>query len=241
MNYAAIVLVLLVGLMSGSMVWADGSRDRVKAAIESLTGSQLSEEAIERSTVDGIFVVNINGDVYHATMSGDVLLVGEAFDIARGVSLNDEISNRAISAAVSGFSPADMIMFTASDKQRHVTVFTDIDCGYCRRFHQEVPELTAAGLEVRYVAFPRSGIGTASYDKIVTVWCSDDPQDAMTQAKAGRSLSPLSCENPVAEQYQAGVAGGVRGTPTLVLDDGTVIGGYLPAEELLARIGLTDS
>ncbi len=241
MKCKALALSLLLILSVSGTAGADSDADQIKSAIESLVGSALPEDAVEQSKIPGIYVAYINGSVYHAYLQDDILLIGEAFDLVNGVSLNEEISNRGVSEAISQLSVDDMVVFAAQDTKRHITVFTDIDCGYCRRFHREVPALNAAGLEVRYVAFPRSGIDTSSYDKIVTVWCSDNPQQAMTQAKSGTSLEPLTCTNPVADQYQAGVAGGVRGTPTLVVDDGTVIGGYLPAEQLLTRIGLPGS
>lgn len=241
MKFVTIILALFFTLASSNVLLADENADQIKSAIESLTGSALLDEAVTQSDTPGVYVVYINAAVYHATLIDGILLVGEAFDLEKGVSLNDEITNRGVREAVNSIEPNEMVVFAAMNPKRYVTVFTDIDCRYCRRFHQEVPTLTAAGLEVRYVAFPRSGVGTASYDKIVTVWCSDDPQKAMTEAKSGISLDPLSCENPVAEQYYSGVEAGVQGTPTLVLDDGTVIGGYLPAEQLLARIGLIES
>lgn len=241
MKYATTALAILMTLTANSIAFADGSRDEVKVAIESLIGSELPDAAVVESATDGVYVIDISGTIYHALVKDSVLLIGEAFDLVRGVSLNEEISNRGISAAVSELSSENMIIFAANDKKRHVTVFTDIDCSYCRRFHQEVPALNDAGLEVRYVAYPRAGIGSSSYDKIVTVWCSDNPQQAMTRSKAGEVLPVLSCTNPVADHFQAGVDGGVRGTPTLVLDDGSVIGGFLPANELLIRIGLKGS
>ena len=241
MKRIALVTTLLVGLLAEGLAYADDHTSEIKVAIESLVGSALPADAIEESAVPGMFVAHINGSVYHALLKDGILLIGEAFDLVRGVSLNEEITNRGVSDAVTRLSPDEMIVFSAQNTKRYITVFTDIDCGYCRRFHREIPALNAAGLEIRYVAFPRSGIDTASYDKYVTVWCSEDPQQAMTQAKGGVALESQSCSNPVAAQYQAGVKGGVRGTPTLVVDDGTVIGGYLPAEQLLARIGLSGS
>ncbi len=239
MKYATTIMTWVTGLLFLHSSWAADAQEEIKSALESLMGSALSGDVIEPSNVPGIYIININGSIYHALLQDQILLIGEAFDLERGVSLNDEINNQAIGAAVSDISLVDMIVFAAHEKKRHMTVFTDIDCGYCRRFHQEVPVLNAAGLEVRYMAFPRAGIGSSSYEKIVTVWCSEDPQQAMTSSKAGQYLEPLTCQNPVAKQYMIGQESGVRGTPTLVLDDGTVIGGYLPAEDLLVRIGLS--
>ncbi len=241
MKRIALISALLISLLAGSSAVAEDEAGQIKAAIESLVGSTLPADAIEASATPGIYVAFINGSVYHAVLQDGVLLIGEAFDLAKGVSLNDEITNRSVRDAASQLSPDELIVFTAANAKRYITVFTDIDCRYCRRFHQEVPALNAAGLEIRYAAFPRSGVDTASYDKYVTVWCSDDPQQAMTQAKGGVTLAPQTCSNPVADQYQVGVKGGIRGTPTLVVDDGTVIGGYLPAEQLLARLGMSGS
>lgn len=241
MKLISIALAILIGLTQTGAILADDGKSELRAAVESLIGDQLSDDAISESQTPGLYVVFIRGAVYHAILRDGVLLVGEAFDLEKGISLNDEITNRSVSQAALRLSERDMIVFPAAEPKRYVVVFTDIDCQYCRRFHQEVPALTAAGLEVRYAAFPRSGVGTSSYDKYVTVWCSEDPLQAMTQAKSGIVLAPQNCTNPVAEQYQVGVDGGVRGTPTLVFDDGTVIGGYVPAEQLLERIGLSSS
>ena len=91
------------------------------------------------------------------------------------------------------------------------------------------------------MAFPRAGVESESYNKIVNVWCSDDQQKAMTDAKNGVKLPAASCTNPIADQYRQGVQAGINGTPTLVLDDGTMIGGYVPANELLSRVGLSSN
>jgi len=104
-----------------------------------------------------------------------------------------------------------------------------------------VSDVVAAGVQVRYLAFPRAGVGSKSYDKYVSVWCSDDQQSSLTTAKAGGSVPSASCDNPVEESYKLGQQVGVRGTPTIVLDDGTVTPGYVPHKELLKRMGVTDS
>ena len=119
-----------------------------------------------------------------------------------------------------------------------ITVFTDIDCGYCRKLHREVPELNRLGIAVRYLAYPRAGIGSESYNKAVSAWCSDNPQIALTQAKAGKEIEKKTCANPVAAQYAMGSDFGVTGTPAVIYEDGTLQAGYLPAAELARRLGI---
>ena len=131
-----------------------------------------------------------------------------------------------------------MIVYGPENPKRYVTVFTDIDCGYCRKLHNEVPELNAAGIQVRYLAFPRAGIGSNSHNKYVSVWCNDDPQASLTKAKSGRPVAKATCENPIAETYRLGQQIGVRGTPMIIYDDGKITPGYLPSKELIKRLGL---
>jgi thioredoxin-related protein len=132
----------------------------------------------------------------------------------------------------------EMIIYASPGNSRHITVFTDIDCGYCRKLHAEVPALNASGVDVRYVAFPRAGVGSNSFKKYVTVYCAGDPKKALTEAKMGIVMDPESCKNPVEKNYEIGKQLAVKGTPMIVIDDGTVVSGYLTARKLLRRMKL---
>lgn len=238
MKFWKSIIGILFALSISGEVYADEQLEKARDAVQSLIGSQITLDSFEASIVPGVYEATLSNSLYYVYVVGDYVVIGDAYNVSRGVSLKEEKLQAKISELVNSADTNKMIVFSAQQTKRHVTVFTDIDCGYCRRFHREVPALTEAGLEVRYMAFPRSGIGSSSYDKIVTVWCSDDQQTAMTQAKSGEKLPPLTCENPVADHFMAGSQAGVNGTPTLVMDDGTLIGGFLPAEALLTRIGL---
>ena len=134
----------------------------------------------------------------------------------------------------------DMIIFSPKGETRaHINVFTDITCGYCRKLHQEVPELNRRGVEVRYLAYPRTGLGTPGYSQLVTAWCSKDRRSALTQLKNGVQVPPQSCpDNPVSAQFDLGQAVGVRGTPALVTAEGELIPGYQSADQLMVTLGL---
>ncbi len=133
----------------------------------------------------------------------------------------------------------EMVVFSPTGTTRtHVSVFTDIDCGYCRKLHQEVDQINALGIEVRYLAYPRAGMGTPSAEKIITAWCADNRNDAMTALKAGQQVPMASCSNPVANQIELGRQVGVSGTPAIVTADGRLLPGYMPAQDLAEAIGL---
>ena len=134
--------------------------------------------------------------------------------------------------AINNLGEDSMIVFSPEKVKHTITVFTDIDCGYCRKLHNEMAEYNKHGIEVRYMAYPRAGIDSDSYKKAVSVWCAEDRKAAMTRAKNGDSVTEKNCDNPVAEQFKLGSMMGVRGTPALVLENGQIAPGYIPAARL---------
>jgi thiol:disulfide interchange protein DsbC len=133
-----------------------------------------------------------------------------------------------------------MIIFSPQGEPRaHITVFTDVSCFYCQKLHKEVPELNKRGVEVRYLAYPRSGLDSPGYRQLVTAWCATDRQDTLTRLKGKESVPENVCaDNPVAAQYELGQQLGVRGTPAMVTEDGTLIPGYQSADDLMVTLGL---
>ena len=160
-------------------------------------------------------------------------LSGDLIDLDAGANLTEDARKSGRKAVIDGLDKAGMVIFSPSDPVTSITVFTDTECGYCVRLHNEMDQLLAGGVEVRYLGYPRAGVQSASYDTLVSVWCSDDPQQAMTDAKSGRAVDPRSCQTDIAQHMQAAEGVGVRGTPTIVLEDGKTIPGYVPAGELI--------
>ena len=132
---------------------------------------------------------------------------------------------------------ADRIVYSPVGAAKYkVVVLTDVECGYCRKFHNDLAEYTKRGIEVQYLAFPRAGLGSPDYRKMVSVWCADDRRKALTDAKNDRAVPPRTCKTPVDMQYNAGQRMGLEGTPMLLTTDGEFLGGYLPPDVLLQRM-----
>ena len=127
---------------------------------------------------------------------------------------------------------SDMVVFAPEEPKTHITVFTDVDCGYCRKLHSEVEQLNNLGIEVRYMAFPRGGMQSPAAQVMQSVWCADNRQQAMTSAKQGKTVEEVTCTNPVAQEYELGKQLGVQGTPAIFLANGVMIPGYQPAQQL---------
>ncbi|MNC33572.1 Thiol:disulfide interchange protein DsbC precursor [compost metagenome] len=131
-----------------------------------------------------------------------------------------------------------MVVYPAKGETKsHITVFTDTTCPYCHKLHAEVPELNRRGIEVRYVAFPRQGLGSPGDEQLQAVWCSSDRKAALDKMIDGKEIKAAKCANPVSKQFQLGQSIGVNGTPAIVLEDGQVIPGYQPAPQV-AKLAL---
>jgi len=196
------------------------------------------------SPMPGVYEVQVtNGPILFVHEQGEYLFEGGLLKVSESGIVDTMEERKAIKRrdVFAARSTDDMIIFKPEGESKAImNVFTDVDCGYCRKFHQEVPELNAMGIEVRYLAFPRAGIPSGSYDKIAKAWCAEDQQDALTKVKSGHSVDVEVCEdNPVAEQYAFGTQLGVTGTPAIILMDGTLIPGYQPAKKFAEVLGLT--
>ena len=199
-------------------------------------------QSIAPAPVAGLYAVALDdGTILYATEDGQHLLAGDLYEISTSGLRNRSEDVRSVRrlSLLEAVPEDEMIIFPATGERLGVVnVFTDVDCGFCQKLHQEVPALNRMGIEVRYLAFPRAGVGSNAFDKIVSAWCASDPKAALTRLKAGEPVEPKRCVNPVADQYRLGQQLGVRGTPALFLEDGRYLPGYLPADALAAEMGL---
>lgn len=192
--------------------------------------------AVSETPIKGILQVQINGDIVYATDDGKYLLQGRVVDLETREDLTELAMAGLRQDLLKKMDTTKQITFAPAEPAYDLTVFTDIDCGYCRKLHSQVAEYNAQGIAIHYMAFPRAGLGSESYDKAVSVWCADNQQEALTSAKAGQDPEPKNCENPVAAQYQMGLDLGVTGTPALLTSTGQLIPGYVPPEALRQRL-----
>lgn len=187
---------------------------------------------ISPSPMEGVSEVLIGPRLMYVSNDGKYLLQGSLIDLNTRMDISEERRNEIRLDALNDLGEDKMIVFPAKQQKHVITVFTDIDCGYCRKLHAEMDKYNDEGITVRYLMFPRAGVGSPSWKKAVTVWCSKDQQDAMTRSKNGESLPNQECDNPVKEEYELGQLIGVRGTPAIVMDDGGMLPGYVPAARL---------
>jgi len=227
---AVILLVLGAGVISLSAAGPESKEAIAKSMQLIMPG--VKPDQIVASPIDGVSEVLVGPRLFYVTNDGRYLFQGSLIDLKTRKDISEDRRKTIRLAAVEEVGEDNMIIFPAAKPRHTITVFTDIDCGYCRKLHNEVDKYNEAGITVRYLLFPRAGLKSASYDKAVSVWCNKDKQDALTRSKAGESLTKVECDNPVKDHMDLGKVIGVRGTPALVLDDGELMPGYVPAARL---------
>jgi thiol:disulfide interchange protein DsbC len=193
-------------------------------------------DAVKPSEIKGLYEVNAGSNIFYASEDGKYLLQGQLFDVDAKKNITESKLGAVRKAALDKIGEQDMIVFKAPNSKYTVSVFTDIDCGYCRKLHSEIDQYLAQGITVRYLFFPRAGKGSESYNKAVAVWCAADKNKALTAAKKGDAFDTKSCDNPVDKHMQLGDDFGMSGTPMIVTEKGTILPGYVPAAQLAKKL-----
>lgn len=198
----------------------------------------IKPEDVKESPVTGLLEVSSNGLTGYLTPDGRYFIRGDIFEVATRVNVTQLRRQEQIKVDLAALDEKDMIVFSPAQPKYTVTVFTDVDCGYCRKLHTEIAKLNEMGIKVRYLAYPRSGPNTESWTAMESVWCSKDPKDALTRAKLGEKIDAKCDHTPVDSQYKLGGKLGIGGTPAMFAEDGRQLGGYIPPQQLL---GLLDA
>jgi thiol:disulfide interchange protein DsbC len=214
----------------------------VAASAQELTKEELAArlngiavEDITEAPIPGLYQVAVGANVAYVTKDGRYIIRGDIYDAETSANVSEETRARARATLLGSVDPASMIVFKpASGEVKHtITIFTDIDCGYCRQFHREIDKVTALGIEVHYLFYPRTGPNTESWTKADQVWCTADHNSALTRAKLGGEIREgAACATPVESHYELGQRIGVRGTPAIFSEAGELLGGYLPPATL---------
>jgi thiol:disulfide interchange protein DsbC len=210
------------------------TRADIAARLNGVEANDLRDSALE-----GFYEINVGSQVAYISVDGRYLFEGELYDLDQSENLTESSRSRVRVDLLEDVDPATMIVFSPPEGpvEHTITIFTDIDCGYCRQFHREIEQVTALGIEVHYLFYPRTGPDTDSWFKAERVWCAEDRNSALTSAKLGGHVPEATCvANPVATHYDIGNKVGVTGTPSIYTSGGRHIGGYLPPQQLLATL-----
>ena len=196
----------------------------------------IKPESVNPSPVKGLYEVTVGARLFYVSEDGRYLMQGSMVDLVSREDVTEKKLTQTRLDALNKLGVENMIVFKPKIQKHVAYVFTDIDCGYCRKLHSEMDEYLKNGIEIRYLFFPRAGEDSDSYFKAVTVWCAKDRNAALTRAKNGENLARKECKNPVKEHMALATSMGANGTPMIVTEKGVILPGYVPAVELLKEM-----
>lgn len=238
-SLARSLIVLAAGAV-GSVTFAQGATPATgaaakpdpRAAIAKKFGN-ISVEDVRVSPVNGVYEITRGSEISYVTADGKYAILGDLIDVDSDANISEN-RRRAIRARMIEAVPeSEMLVFSPKDPKYTITVFTDIDCGYCRRLHSQIAEYNRLGIRVRYMFFPRSGPNTESWHKAEAVWCSSNRNEALTRAKNGEDVKSPKCPTSIIKRdFELGQKLMVEGTPSIFLQDGEMLPGYAPPGKL---------
>ncbi len=219
-----------------SAVYAEATLDEVGERLTSTLPS-ISVTSLTETPVQGLYELITDGQIYYLDESAEYLIDGSLIQLKDRVNLTDSRLGGIHMSLINELDEKDMLIYEPeTPSTRSITVFTDISCGYCRRLHAELDTLLDEGVRVRYLLFPRGGLGSQGHKDLESVWCADDPQTAMTNAKSGGKIEPATCDNPIEQHVALAEKLGLRGTPLIYTDSGEKIPGYREANALATMV-----
>ncbi|GAB6069573.1 bifunctional protein-disulfide isomerase/oxidoreductase DsbC [Thiomicrorhabdus hydrogeniphila] len=213
----------------------------IKQRLQTIIPTNAKHAVITKTSIDGLYQIQLGMTVVYMSKDGKYLVNGNVVDLDTQINLTREAQAKARKVALTAIPENSMIIYPgkAGKTQHTITVFSDIDCPYCSKLHKEVPELNAAGVTVRYIAFPRDGVDSPSYKKSVSVWCADDKKTAMDKAMQGEPIQSKTCKNPIKEHIKQAEIFEVNGTPNIILESGDLLPGYVPAKKLIQMLNVS--
>jgi len=235
-----ISMAVAIGISSPIVAGEKEDIETIRSSVGSILRG--APDLIRPAQMPGLYVIESGSNILYSSADGRFLITGDLIDIKNRVNLTQARMDEKNGEVLAEISDDGLIIYPAKGEERYrVTVFTDVDCVYCRRLHAGMDEMNNQGITVRYLAYPRAGMGSASYDKIAGAWCAEDQRQALTDAKMNSKFTGLKCDNPIADHLAIGGRLGVDGTPAVFMDDGTKIGGYLTPAAMMATLNRVSS
>ena len=228
-------MLLLYGAVAAAAD-ADPKLEQVRVKVAAMFDS-IEPQHVSPSPLDGWYTVQKGSIVAYISEDGRYLLQGDLIDLDLQINVSEQSRTNARRKLIASLEDEQSIMFSPAEPQHTVTIFTDVDCTYCRKLHSEIDQILENGIAVRYVLYPRNGPASRAWSTSEDVWCSRDRNNALTMAKLDREFQTSKCDaSAVSKHYVLGQDVGLVGTPAIVLEDGTMIGGYVSPTMLKARL-----
>lgn len=230
-------LLAVCATLAQSLTPAQQASADTLAEVASRIPGGAKPEQLKTTPIPGMYEYTRGTEIAYVTADGKYAISGDLYDLAKNDDLTEAHRRELRSKLLAAVPEEQMLIFGPKDAKYTITVFTDVDCAYCRKLHSQIADYNRLGVRVRYLMYPRTGPNTTSWTKAEQVWCSPDRNDALTRAKLGQELKAKPCaDNPVARTYALGQEFALQGTPAILLSDGDLLPGYVPPDVLVKQL-----
>jgi len=233
MKYFSLLLLITSLFTSFSVIAEADAVDKLRQALAK-TMPMVKPDKITESPIDGLYEVIVGSQVVYMSVDARYMLEGDLYNLVTKENVSEQAKSVIRLAAINKLGSEKMVVYKPETVKNTITVVTDIDCPYCRRLHDEIPDYMKNNIEVRYIFMPLKGV--ADMKKTVSVWCADNQQQALDIAKSGGEVEEKTCDNPINDHLELARELGVRGTPAIVLENGELLPGYVPVAKLVAQL-----
>jgi thiol:disulfide interchange protein DsbC len=238
MNRLTQRLLIAAALVFATGLAAASPEQKIRQALKEIA-PELKITSIQPAPIKGLYEVMAGTDLMYITADGRHFISGHIVDLKTRDDLTEPRLSEARKRLIDAVGEEAMVIFGDKNAKHTITVFTDIECGYCRKLHNQIADYAKESIRVRYLFFPRAGQGSPAFDEAVSVWCAGDAdarRTAMTKAKSGQSIESKTCDNPIDEHMALGADLGLRGTPAIITESGEMIPGYVEPKRLAAQL-----
>lgn len=228
------LVVSIIAFTAASTVFA-GTGDVEKRLKEQYPATRITE--VRESAIKGLYEVVMGRNVAYTDESGRYMLFGHLYDMKEQKDLTAQRLDEINKIDVSALPLADAIKTVKGDGSRKLYVFSDPDCPFCQRLERETVPLLD-NVTIYTFLYPLEGLHPDAKRKAETIWCAKDRAKAWEDFMKSGTLPEgvTRCDNPVERNIRLGSSMGINGTPTIILGDGTMVPGFVPASELERRL-----
>ena len=225
---------LLLSFASTGYAELDKIKEKLNQAIPGLP----AEIKVRKTPFEGLYEVVSQADIFYTNKNADFILQGALHDVRQNKNLTEEGKKHVRQEIIADIPEERFIDFGDPKARYTMIVMTDVNCGYCRKLHEQRAQYAKLGIKLRYLLTPV--LGADSFEKAVSVACAKDPQKSLTRAKMGIPIPAVQCDSAINENLALMQWLGVRGTPAILLEDGTLVRGYVEPQKLMQQIKLSE-
>ena len=228
-KFLSAIAFISAALVCSSPLYAQPEQ-QVKAEIQKKLGTNAKVKSVSPAPVSGLYEVLVGNDIFYTDVSGKYLIQGEIIELATGKNITEQRQTDLNRIKWSELTPANAIKNVRGNGSRQLAVFSDPNCGYCKRLEKSLQQLDNVTIYTYLIPI----LSPDSAQKSKQIWCSSDQNKAYMDwmingtAPSGKG----ECSTPLDKNMAFAKTYGVTGTPTLFFTDGSRFPGAVQISDI---------